>query len=258
MAGDNSFLMEEFLEAIASQLDRAQDALAFKAVNRPLTYAIRDFTMALQVFVDMDQEGNVRLRAGGPNESGASTVNIGFTTVTRPMIEENTISLAQTRAPSLAEAGFAPTERRSLERLGVHNTAQLRRLGSSTGTSTVAQLTSIPVDRLRAALALERSQITAAQPVPAQPTGSVRGRILLAPDTEHLHLLGTHLVTEEGLPEVRLDGQPVALAEADADRIVVPVPLHLTEANLDVTLPGGEQHRFALRREPVNDPWVSS
>src|ERR1700730_17308176 len=133
MAGEGAFLMEDFLEAIASQLDRAQDALAFKAINRPLTYAIRDFAMALQVFVDLDQEGNVRLRASGPNEVGASTVNIGFTTVTRPMIEENTISLAQTRTPTLAEAGFAPAERRSLERLGVRNTAQLRRLGTSTG-----------------------------------------------------------------------------------------------------------------------------
>ena len=111
MAGEGAFLMEDFLEAIASQLDRAQDALAFKAINRPLTYAIRDFAMALQVFVDLDQEGNVRLRASGPNEVGASTVNIGFTTVTRPMIEENTISLAQTRAPSLASATtwYAPS-----------------------------------------------------------------------------------------------------------------------------------------------------
>src|SRR5215813_174694 len=99
--------MEDFLEAIASQLDRAQDTLAFKAINRPLTYAIRDFSLALQVFVDMDDDGNVRLRPSGPNESGASTMNIGFTTVTAPMIKENTMSLAQTRAPSLQEAGFA-------------------------------------------------------------------------------------------------------------------------------------------------------
>jgi hypothetical protein len=268
--------MEEFLEAIASQLDRAQDALAFKAINRPLTYAIRDFNLALQVFVDMDVEGNVRLRASGPNEAGASTVNIGFTTMTRPMIEENTISLAQTRTPTLVEAGFAPAERRSLERLGVRNTAQLRRLGTSTGASTVARLTSIPVERLRAALQLERSQITTAEPLPiARPTpGSNAGEparpipsdgtIRLAPDTAHIHLMGTNLATEHGLPEVHLDGQPVALAEADSDRIVVPVPTDLRSGVLDVTLPGGERHTYELRREATNgapgraagDPWL--
>ena len=45
MAGDSSFRCEDFLEAITSQLDRTQDALRLKAVNRPLTYAIRDFSL---------------------------------------------------------------------------------------------------------------------------------------------------------------------------------------------------------------------
>ena len=105
MAGDGSFLVEEFLDAIASQLDRTQDALAFKAVNRPLTYAIKDFNLQLQVFVEMDADGSVRLRSSGPNETGASTISIGFTTITKPMIEENTVALAASRTPSLAEAG---------------------------------------------------------------------------------------------------------------------------------------------------------
>src|SRR5260370_27139156 len=118
MAGDGAFLVEEFLQAIASQLDKTQDALAFKAVNRPLTYAIKDFNLQLQVFVDLDAEGNVRLRSAGPNEAGASTMTIALTTITRPMIEENTVSLAATRAPSLSEAGFDPAERRKLECLG--------------------------------------------------------------------------------------------------------------------------------------------
>jgi len=83
MTGDGSFLVEEFLDAIASQLDRTQDALAFKAVNRPLTYAIKDFNLQLQVFVEMDADGNVRLRSSGPNENGASTISIGLSSRSR-------------------------------------------------------------------------------------------------------------------------------------------------------------------------------
>ena len=59
MASDGSFLVEEFIDAITSQLDRVQDALRVKAVNRPLTYALKDLSLELKVFVDMDEQGNV-------------------------------------------------------------------------------------------------------------------------------------------------------------------------------------------------------
>jgi hypothetical protein len=156
---NDSFLVEEFINAITSQLDRVQDALRIKAVNRPLTYALKDFFMELQVFVEMDGERSVRFRTNAPNETGASTIRIGFTTITKPMIEENTISLAMTRSPSLEELGLDPAERLRLEQFGVRNAAQLRRLGSSTGATSVSRISGIPVDRLRQALQLGHPQI---------------------------------------------------------------------------------------------------
>lgn len=271
MAGDATFLVDEFLEALVAQLDKTQDALAFKAVNRPLTYAIRDFNLQLKVFVDLDGEGNVRLRSSGPNEDGASTMTIAFTAITRPMIEENTISLAATRGPSLAEAGLTPAERKRLERLGVSNTTQLRKLGSSTGTSLVARLTEIPVDRLRTALQLGQPAVTDVRPVgpstvpppapvaqpPAQkteqsPPGAVHWPLIrLAPDTSHVHVFGSGLVGDEGVPEVRLNGRPVAASEADWDRVVVPIPSDLAAATLEVTLVDGSKSRYELAREPT-------
>ena len=108
-------------------------------------------------------EGSVvRIKPAGPGESEASVLHLALTTITRPMIEENTISLAANRAPSLAEAGFDQEERKKLERLGVSNTSQLRRLGNSTGTSVMSRLTEIPVDRLRTAFAFGRKTICSA------------------------------------------------------------------------------------------------
>lgn len=163
---NGSFLVEEFLEAITSQLDRTQDALRVKALNRPLTYALKDFSLELKAFVEMDSQGSVRFRSSGPNEPGASTVRIGFTTITKPMIEENTISLSETKSPSLEELGLNPVERKQLERrFGVRNAAQLKRLHSSTGTSGVSRLSGIPVNRLRRALLLGRPRLKQIKPV---------------------------------------------------------------------------------------------
>jgi hypothetical protein len=290
MASDDAVLVEDFLEAIASQLDRAQDGLAFKAVNRPLTYAIKDFNLQLQVFVEVDVEGNIRLRSSGPNESGASTMTIAFTTITRPMIQENTISLAATKGPTLDEAGFTPAERQRLERLGVRNTAQLRRLGSSTGASVVSRLSRVPVDRLRAALQVDHPAVTSVKPVlratqpsiGGDPDGDasspvVRGPrpslrtppadgpapapslvektrrapslVRIGPDASHLQVAGTSLATDDAMPEVRLDGVPLAMSESDWDQIVVAIPLEVESGLLEVELPGGGISHYRIVRD---------
>lgn len=170
MSSEGSFLVEDFINAITTQLDRVQDALRLKAVNRPLTYALKDISLDLQVFAEVDPQGNVKFRSSGPNEAGASTIKLGFTTITRPMIEENTVSLAMTGSPQLEELGLDDVERKRLEQLGVRNAAQLQKLGRSTGNTNLSRLTQIPVDTLKKALSLGKPNIT--QITPAQPPKS--------------------------------------------------------------------------------------
>lgn len=167
------FLVEDFITSITTQLDRVQDALRLKAVNRPLTYALKELHLELKVFVDMDNQGHVMLRAAGPNEAGASTLAMDFTTITKPMIEENTISLAATRSTPLDSLGLKPEEQRRLERLGVTNLAQLDRLNGSTGVSTVARMAAMPVERLRQAILAGRPQLgPATAPAPRPPVSA--------------------------------------------------------------------------------------
>ena len=88
-----AYPVEEFLQALTAQLDRAQDALAVKVTgtNRPLTWALKDISIDLRVFVDVNPSGRVTLRSAAPNEDGASTVHLTLTTITRPMVEENAL-----------------------------------------------------------------------------------------------------------------------------------------------------------------------
>lgn len=162
--------IEDFLEAITAQLDQTQDALRLKAVNRPLTFALKDFNVDLKVFVEMDSQGRVTFRPAGPNEEGASTVSIAFTTITRPMIEENTISMAMTQAPSLDELGLKREEQARLAKIGVRNAAQLRNLQRNAGEDTLSRQTGVDLGRIREALHLARpvlDDVTA--DAPAQP-----------------------------------------------------------------------------------------
>ncbi|MGI9506858.1 MAG: hypothetical protein ACR2RE_27775 [Geminicoccaceae bacterium] len=159
MARGAGYPIEEFLEAVTAQLDKTQDALRLKAVNRPMTFALKDFDLDLKVFVEMDSEGRVTFRPSGPNEEGASTVSIGFTTITRPMIEENTISMEMTRTETLDELGLGSEEQRQLARIGVRNAAQLRNLEQSAGEDTLSRHTGVNLARIRGALDLARPRL---------------------------------------------------------------------------------------------------
>jgi hypothetical protein len=165
--------IEDFLEAITAQLDQTQDALRLKAVNRPLTFALKDFNVDLKVFVEMEQNGRVSFRPAGPNEEGASTVSIGFTTITRPMIEENTVSMEMSQAPTLGELGLKREEQSQLAKIGVRNAAQLKTLQRSAGEETLSRHTGIDILRIRQALNMARPQV---EDVTAEPgSKAVRG-----------------------------------------------------------------------------------
>jgi hypothetical protein len=278
MTGDSGFPVEDFLDAVSAQLDRTQDALAAKAKVRPLMFALRNFAIDLQVFVSLGADGNVRLRSAAPGETGASTLKLDFTTITRPMAEENAVSLATAQSPSLTDVGLKPDEQRALERVGVRTVAQLQTLrASGAGIDGIARLTAglVPADRLRAALRLGRPELFHVAPVAPAPvdgppvpapgaapgSAPVSSVVSIPPGTARLRLAGRNLLASGVAPAVRLDGRPLEPAAAEDDRLEVELPAGLRNGALEVDLGDGEAVRYDLRVEHDgdqhrSDPWV--
>jgi len=215
------FPVEEFLQALTAQLDRAQDALALKVsgTNRPLTWALKDLSIDLHVFVEVSDTGKVLWRSAGPNEQGASTVHLDLTTITAPMVAENSFAYHEDVDPRPLEqlGGAAPLDEddaRKLEWMGVRTVGQLRRLDPLQ----VQAVMNIPVNRLQAALA------AAAEPaVVHQEVIERDGNRLLA-----LHGANLAPTAKGSVPEVRLAGTPVEVVEQSPRRLLVrPLPTHV-------------------------------
>ena len=165
MVNEGGFLVEDFIDAITTRLDRVQDNLGIKAQSRPLTYALKDLSLDLNVFLGMDELGNVLIRPAGVNETGTSVLRLGFTTITRSMIEENTVSMAITGTPSLEELSLEPEEQRRLERLGIRNSGKLQQFHSATGKTSASRLLKINPDRLRSIVDFSRPMVGDVTPV---------------------------------------------------------------------------------------------
>ncbi|HET6762713.1 MAG TPA: hypothetical protein VFH27_03550 [Longimicrobiaceae bacterium] len=229
--GGRAFPVEEFVQALSAQLDRAQDGLALKArTGRPLTFAIKDLSIDLRVFWESDAAGNVLVRHAGPNEEGASTMHLNFTTITREMVEENTFSMGMDEDPRglqdlAGEHGFSEQDRRRLEMIGVRTVGQLRRLSAGTDTKTVETFAGVPMMRLQAAL------MQAAQPSVTGVEPVRRGGQQL------LRVRGANLDTGEGL-EVRLSGDPVEVVESGPTSVLVRPLAHHREGRVEVSVGG--------------------
>lgn len=229
--GGRAFPVEEFVQALSAQLDRAQDGLALKArTGRPLTFAIKDLSIELKVFWESDPGGRVLVRHAGPNEEGASTVHLNFTTITKEMVEENTFSLGMDEDPRAlddlaGEQGFSDQDRRRLEMIGVRTVGQLRRLSAETDTKTVETFAGVPMMRLQAALLqAARPSVTGVEPVRRD------GRQLL-------RVRGANLDTDGAL-EVRLSGEPVEVLESTPTSLLVRPLSHHREGRVEVTVGG--------------------
>jgi hypothetical protein len=237
--------VEEFLQALTAQLDRAQDALALKVAgtSRPLTWALKDLALELRVFVEVSDTGEVLWRSAGPNEEGASTVHLDLTTITRNMVEENASSFADEADPRPLEhlAGATPLDdedQRKLGWMGVRTVGQLKRLDPLA----VQAVMNIPVTRLQAALAAASHPVVLAQEIVQRD-----GRRLLA-------IRGANL-SDGRAPEVRLAGTPVEVLEhSERALLVKPAATH-TEGPMEITAGGRTATAFFdLGRAPGGAP----
>jgi len=252
---NRAFPMEDFVQALTAQLDRAQDALALKArTGRPLTFALKDLSLDLRVFCESDQAGRVLWRHASPNEDAASTVRLSFTSITKSMVEENTVSLSAEEDPraldSLAGAEtLRPEDRDKLERVGVRTVGQLQRLSSGANPTSVETYLGIPVMRLQAALQQAAKPAITGNHVIRDRQGQQR----------LLRVFGVNL-SDGGVPEVRLSGEPVPVIEASAGELLVRPFAHHVDGPIEVFVTGERATGFydaGPAAAPAHDPKVA-
>ena len=242
----SSMSLEDFVTSITAQLDRVQDTLSLKArMGRPLTFALKDMSVDLQVFWEPTPAGPPRIRHAQPNETGASTVHLSFTTITREMVEENTVSLFDDDDPRALDDldALDVREKERLDRLGVRTVGQLRRMTSGADPSTVHAHMGIPVLNLRAALeAASKPAVTG-------------NRVERRGDRTTLRIRGANLGSEA---RVRLAGDPVEVLEATDTELVVEPLAHHVHGEVEVRVGEASAHSAFRIREREQDPWRAS
>jgi len=88
MANTNrAWNLESFLDSLIVELDKARETLSIKAINKPLTYAVKDVNLEMQLFPSFDGN-NVKFVTAQPGQEGASKIAIQLGSITDQQIRK--------------------------------------------------------------------------------------------------------------------------------------------------------------------------
>src|SRR5262245_37886067 len=229
--GDTGVPIEQFIQALQTQLDRAQTAMAVKAENLdlPLTFAVKDLSLDLRTHVEVVRS-EVRIRPAGPGDRDASTLHLALTTITRPMIKENARPMSlDPDEPTLKEAvgdELSDEEQKRLEWAGVRTISQLRKIAGTGADKEIERVADLPVDRLRRALA--RASQPFVSRIDVHPmTGD-------EPDADRLLRIQGRNLVRTGPPRVAIGGQPVSVLKADEREVLIAPQPHQFSGTLSI------------------------
>lgn len=217
MTRDATLRLEDFIQAVQSQLDNAQAAMAIKArnLNLPLTFAIKDINLDLRAHVEF-ADSEIRIRPAAAGEKEASVFHLVFTAITRPAIEENAIAFAADPDDQpLEELGDELTtdERKRLEWAGVRTVKQFQEAQEGGAVHTIGRVTNLPVERLRKAL--ERASTPLVQRVePVMPAGN-------GGEPPLIRVTGRNLVRNGAFPQVRIGDRPVSILKSASNELLL-------------------------------------
>ncbi len=129
MSGESkTWNLEAFLDSLILELDKAQDTLSIKGVNRPLTYTVKDVALELNIFPHFDGK-RVQFSTAKSGESGASKITFQLGSITDRQIREITKNpITKDDVPIEMIESIDEETRDELQKMGVTTNKDLERM----------------------------------------------------------------------------------------------------------------------------------
>jgi hypothetical protein len=229
--------LESFLDSLIFELDKARDTLAIKGVNKPMTYAVKDLSLDLQLFPEFD--GNqVRFTTAKPGETGASKISIALGSITDRQIRETTrVSASQDDLRIDEVEELEPEMKESLKKIGVSSVADIENLEArnidlakvapgGTANAGISDLAT-RLKALRNKKQVQRQMSLSQSERQAQPPRVTGARFLREGASLLLTLQGENFLADPGFsPFATLNEVPAEVVTREANLLRLRIPGH--------------------------------
>jgi hypothetical protein len=128
MASDNkTWQLEDFVDSLVVELDKTRETLAIKAINKPLTYTVKDMSLDLNTFPSYDGE-QIRFITAQPGEQGASKVTIQLGSITDQQVRATTKIPGNKNDLKINDIDVDKDTKRKLRKMGVNSVDDLKQI----------------------------------------------------------------------------------------------------------------------------------
>jgi hypothetical protein len=127
VATNKDWSLESFIDSLVVELDKAREILAVKAINRPLTYTVKDVGLDLNLFPTYDGD-EVRFVTAQPGQTGASKLSIQLGSITDQQIRQTSKEPMTRDNISIESIDMDPEMKKSLRKMGVSSVRDLEQI----------------------------------------------------------------------------------------------------------------------------------
>ena len=120
--------LEDFVDSLVVELDKTRETLAVKAINKPLTYTVKEVALDLNTFPTYDGD-RVSFVTAQPGQEGSSKITIQLGSITDQQVR------ATAKAPTTAKGDLPidqipvdKTTKEKLRRIGVTTVGDLKQV----------------------------------------------------------------------------------------------------------------------------------
>jgi hypothetical protein len=128
MAIENTaWQLEDFVDSLVIELDKTRETLAVKAINRPLSYTVKEVALDLNIFPSYDGD-QVKFITAQPGQEGASKVTIQLGSITDQQVRATSKVPAAKGDINIDQINVDKSTRKQLRKLGVNSIDDLKQI----------------------------------------------------------------------------------------------------------------------------------
>jgi hypothetical protein len=126
MAASNAaWALEDFVDSLVVELDKTRETLAVKAINKPLSYTVKEVALDLNIFPSYDGE-QVTFVTAQPGQEGASKVSIQLNSITDQQVRATSKIPTVGKDVPIEDIDVDKPTKAKLRRLGVSSVDDLK------------------------------------------------------------------------------------------------------------------------------------
>ncbi len=124
---NTSWNLEDFVDSLVVELDKTRETLAIKAINKPLTYTVKDLAMDVNIFPTYDGD-QIKFVTAQPGQQGASKVTIQLGSITDQQVRATSKALPQKNDVEISDIGVDDKTKKQLRKMGVTSVEDLKQI----------------------------------------------------------------------------------------------------------------------------------